>query len=272
MASPADIVIAPHGDIHLLVGPNAKRIKVQSLILRVSSTGFFTLSGPNGLWIDAKTISLPDEDGEEALVIVLNAVHYRADKIDDPLPPDMILRVAIVSEKYGFTQPLKLCARDWLKCDNVHDVHKLCQLAIASILFQDEKSFSDTTLKLLRSYAGSYWRLAAEVKESLKRTPETAFRFAGMMEERRTQLRMDLLFHVLHRPFLTEQQAQILYSCSKNCIYRSHSYMHYIKVLANPLATQLVESSLTLARVSEISIDKVIEDIESRNYSLMDFS
>lgn len=48
--------------------------------------------------------------------------------------------------------------------------------------------------------------------------------------------------------------------------------MHYIKVLANPLATQLVESPLTPARVSEISIDKIIEDLESRSYSRIEYS
>ncbi len=74
--------------------------------------------------IAPKDIPLPDDDAK-ALEIIFNVIHYRMDAIDDPLDPSVVLRVAIMADKYDFIQALKLTARDWLKCDAVRDAENL---------------------------------------------------------------------------------------------------------------------------------------------------
>lgn len=121
-----------------------------------------------------KDIPLPDDDAE-ALEIIFNVIHCRTEAIDDPLDPSLVLRVAIMADKYDFTQALKFAARDWLKCDAVRDAKHLWRLAIASSWLRNNKGFENTTLALLRRYGGSFVKLG----EVDRMPPDVVGQFAG---------------------------------------------------------------------------------------------
>jgi hypothetical protein len=121
-----------------------------------------------------KDIPLPEDDAE-AWEIILNAIHYRMEAIDDPLDPALVLRVAIATDKYGFVQSLKLAIRDRLKCDTFADAKKLWQLAIASCWFCNEEGFEKSTQALLYRYGGSYVKLG----EMDMMPPDVVGQFAG---------------------------------------------------------------------------------------------
>ncbi|KAK3377478.1 hypothetical protein B0H63DRAFT_451356 [Podospora didyma] len=120
------------------------------------------------------------------LAIIFNVIHYRLDDIDDPLDPDIVLRVAVASDKYDLTSSLKHCVKSWLDCAKISDPHKICQLAIAPAWFQNEKGFRYATLALLLSHGRRYLGLG-----HMDKMPVV------MMEERRSQLRLNLISRVL---------------------------------------------------------------------------
>ncbi|GAB1315512.1 hypothetical protein MFIFM68171_05722 [Madurella fahalii] len=154
MESPLES-IAASGDVLLVIGTEGKRIRVQSLILRTASTVFNAMLGPHyteGWDLSSespKDIFLPEDD-PEALRIIFNTIHYRLNTVDDPLDPPLVLRIAIMADKYDFIQALKLVSRDWLRCENVVDAKKLWQLTMASGWLKSEKCFEENTLTLSR--------------------------------------------------------------------------------------------------------------------------
>jgi len=158
------IGIAPSGDVVLVIGDEEQKMRVHSLILRTSSKVFEAMLGPSyseGANLSSaapKDISLPEDDAA-ALEIIFNVIHCRTDAIDDPLDPSLVLRVAIMADKYDFIEALKYAARDWMKCDAVRDAENLWRLAIASCWLRDDRGFENNTLALLCQYGGSYVNL-----------------------------------------------------------------------------------------------------------------
>jgi len=158
------IGIAPSGDVVLVIGDEERKMRVHSLILRTSSKVFDAMLGPSyseGANLSSaapKDISLPEDDAA-ALEIIFNVIHCRTDAIDDPLDPSLVLRVAIMADKYDFIEALKYAARDWMKCDAVRDAENLWRLAIASCWLRDDRGFENNTLALLCQYGGSYVNL-----------------------------------------------------------------------------------------------------------------
>lgn len=163
-----------------VVGQEEKRMKVQSVILLAASTTFDALLGPS--FIEGRNISSehpPDislpEDDAVALQIIFSILHYRMEAIDDPLDPTIVLRVAIMADKYDLIQSLDFAIREWLRCDTVRDPKQLWQLAVASRWFSNKKGFEDSTRTLLLHYGGSYIGLC----ETDMMPPDMATRFPG---------------------------------------------------------------------------------------------
>ncbi|KAK3937431.1 hypothetical protein QBC46DRAFT_392642 [Diplogelasinospora grovesii] len=188
-------MIAPAGDVVLVIGPEKKRFRVHSLLLCAASPVFrvmldnqFFQEGGARSPEAPKNVALPEDDAE-ALEIILNVLHYRADEVDDPLAPASVLRVAIATDKYDLTPSLKLVIRDWLKCDGVTDATELWQLAIAACWLGNDIAFEAITRSLLQRYGGSFIKLG----ETDRMPPDVRVRLPALMEERRGQLRLDLL-------------------------------------------------------------------------------
>ena len=103
-------------------------------------------------------------------------IHCRTEAVDDPLEPSLVLRVAIMADKYDFIEALKYAARDWLKCDAVKDGENLWRLAIASCWLRNDRGSKNTTLALLCQYGGSYVNLG----EVDRMPPDVVGQLAGM--------------------------------------------------------------------------------------------
>jgi|SRR3569833_1008316 len=179
-SNPSTVNIAPSGDVVLVVGAEQMRMRVHSLILRTSSTVFNAMLGPsysegaNLSPVAPKDVSLPEDDAG-ALEFIFNVIHYRMDAIDDPPDPSLVLRVAMMADKYDFIQALKLASRDWLKCDAVNDAEELWRLVMAACWLRNEKAFENSTQALLCCYGGSY----LELGDLDRMPPHLVGQFAG---------------------------------------------------------------------------------------------
>ena len=114
-------------------------------------------------WDETILVELPEDDAE-ALEVVFNVIHYRLDRVPDPLSPDLILRAAIAGDKYDFLMPLKMCCRQWIQpsrfsCEDAEGAAKVWQLAIAAAWLDHEQCFQEATRALLLGYGGSYLSL-----------------------------------------------------------------------------------------------------------------
>jgi BTB/POZ domain len=112
-SSSASIVeIATNGDITLVVGPEKRKLQVNSCVLKNASKVFNAMLGPQfreGQDLHGnspKEIIMPD-DNADALTIICRILHLRNDSIPDSRTPSEVLQIAIAAdtgEKYEGTR------------------------------------------------------------------------------------------------------------------------------------------------------------------------
>lgn len=158
------VVISPDGDVILVVGPQAVRLKVYSLFLRSASKVFDAMLGPN--WSEGQGLSkktsreiLLVEDDAEALRIICCVIHHRNDDVPQTLTPEQVLQIAIEADKYDLAVALRYASIQWLKPSGISDMVHMGSLMVSALLFGDRDAFASRTLALVLYYTGSYLEL-----------------------------------------------------------------------------------------------------------------
>ncbi|RYP49216.1 hypothetical protein DL768_005033 [Monosporascus sp. mg162] len=160
-------VIAPDGDIILVVGAGMKRLKVYSLVLKRASKVFSAMLSPRfseGQRLadnESTEIDMPEDDAE-AMEIMLNVIHGCNNAVRDDLDANQILRVAITVDKFDCKVALAFAIKDRLKCANITDSSQLWRLLKAAYWFDNAKSFEEISLALMLHHRGSYLQLWAQ--------------------------------------------------------------------------------------------------------------
>lgn len=155
--------IAFDGDVTLVVGPEAVRLRVYSQCLRAASKVFNTMLGP--YWSEGKgltsqsprEISL-EEDDASALRTILCVLHHSNTEVPDSatLTPTEILNIAVTSDKYDLAVALKYASAQWLKPRDGLDLMDMGRLMTADFLLEDTHMFAAQTVELMLHWNGSY--------------------------------------------------------------------------------------------------------------------
>ena len=159
--------IATDGDVILVVGPERRKLRVHSLILKNVSTVFNAMFGPHfkeGQGLGGaypKEIPLP-EDSADALELICCVIHSRNDAVPHSLSPSEVLRVAIAADKYDCAVGLKFAGESWLIHNDVKNTVELGRLMTAAYIFDSAHAFWKITLKLIFRHEGSYLQLIDE--------------------------------------------------------------------------------------------------------------
>lgn len=158
-------IVSPNADITLVVGPNKKQIRVQSVFLTETSKPFAamlsgTLKDPN-----TKVIELPD-DNADAMVQICIALHRHYNELSTNPPPATVLEFAIIADKYLLLETLSCVARRyWLSAQAVgkpfhavqrHGLIGMLQYATAAWIFDDADAFWSHTRGLIIDWEDSY--------------------------------------------------------------------------------------------------------------------
>jgi hypothetical protein len=172
--------IAPAGDLILVIGPDAEclRIRVNSVTLKAASPVFSAMLSPH--WKEGKdlleargpvVLLLPDDDSE-ALHLIFSVLYHRYEFVPDPMDSKMLLRIAIMSDKYDFTKALKFPCERWLRnrpeksptAIEEFDIGDVMRLTAASYQFRNAAAFKELTRVLILSHGASYLDLTADVE------------------------------------------------------------------------------------------------------------
>jgi len=159
--------IAVDGDVILVVGPERKKLRVHSLILKNVSTAFNAMFGPHfkeGQGLGGaypKEIPLP-KDSAAALELICCVIHSRNDAVPDPPLPSEVLQVAIAADKYDCAVGLKFAGESWLTNYDIKNTVELGRLMAAAYIFDSAHAFWKITLELIFHHEGSYLQLVDE--------------------------------------------------------------------------------------------------------------
>ncbi|CZR63190.1 uncharacterized protein PAC_13086 [Phialocephala subalpina] len=196
--------IAADGDVVFLVGADKARLRVYSLILKNTSKVFSAMLGPQfsegqALLIrttNTQPVELPlPEDDPDALRAICNILHGRNDAFVEPVRAPEILNIAIAADKWDCVVPLAWAVKDWLRCEGVTDSKELWRLMLAAYWFDEDKAFEKITQALLFHHKSSYF----DLKEQADELDSNVFmRIRNLLEESRTNLRMNLLQNLFH--------------------------------------------------------------------------
>jgi hypothetical protein len=167
MATNTSVPIAANGDVYLLVGPDSKRLRVSSQILRNASTYFSNLFGPNfaeGQNLsssDPKEVPMPDDDAR-AVETICNIIHLRNDAVPLSLAPKEVFEIAVAADKFDCASAVKLASIFWLKTSGteVQVVSELAHLMGAAYILDNGDAFGEITLAMMMRHKESYLPLA----------------------------------------------------------------------------------------------------------------
>jgi hypothetical protein len=163
MATDTSVSIAANGDVYLLVGPDWKRLRVSSQILRNASTYFSNLFGPNfaeGQNLsssDPKEVRMPD-DNARAVETICNIIHLRNDAVPLRLAPEEVFEIAVAADKFDCVSAVKLASIFWLKTSGteVQVVSELARLLGAAYILDNGDAFGEITLAMMMQHKESY--------------------------------------------------------------------------------------------------------------------
>jgi len=165
------VEIFPNGDVILVVGPQAIRLKVQSLFIRSASKVFSAMLGPD--WSEGQGLSrggsreiILVEDDAEALRIICCVIHHRNDDVPQTLTPEQVLQIAIAADKYNLTVALRYAIAQWLKYSDIPKMADMGYLMVSALLFSDRDAFANNTLALVLYYTSPYLELFEDEKIS----------------------------------------------------------------------------------------------------------
>jgi hypothetical protein len=136
--SPTSIVeIAINSDIILIVGPEKRKLQVNSCVLKNASTVFNAMFGPHFKEgqdfheSSPKEIFLPEDDAD-ALIVICKILHLRNDSIPISPTPSEVLQMAITADKFDCVMRLDVHIDKWLNPGNTQDILELGRLSVAS--------------------------------------------------------------------------------------------------------------------------------------------
>lgn len=164
------LVLAPKGDVILVVGAKQFRIRADSLFLKRHSTVFAALFGPNfreGQDLNTsspKEIPLPDDD-PDAMTAICATIYHAFDQIPRSPTTDFVLSIIRHADKYDCYDVLTLPSQayGWLKSDHLTLGKDLVNLLAISYLVRDRKAFTNASKALVSKYDGSFADLANDV-------------------------------------------------------------------------------------------------------------
>lgn len=99
-------------------------------------------------------IDMPDDDGK-AMEIVCSLVHLKNDSFSADIPSQLVLRIAVLADKYDCIGALRLAAELWLNCSHTrsYTMPKSCIRShytfAASFLFRNAKAFKEHGRRLI---------------------------------------------------------------------------------------------------------------------------
>lgn len=153
--------IAPTGDIVLVVGPEERQLRVQTLILEGASKAFAALLSPNrkdGRHVtDADGIlrlRLPEDDAMW-MKCICEIIHHRPGSLAESLSVSDILGIAHMVDKYDFIAAMALTSGMLLLSGN-RKADELMVLMVAAFLFQNASAFKMITKSLILNHGDSY--------------------------------------------------------------------------------------------------------------------
>jgi hypothetical protein len=161
------LVLAPEGDVILVVGAIRFRIHVDSIFLKRHSTVFAALFSPNfreGQNLNAsspKEIPLPDDDSQ-AMTVICAAMYHAINHIPQSPATDFVLSIVKHTDKYDCYDVLTLLSQayGWLKIDHLTLGKDLINILAISYLVRDREAFTNTSKALVSKYDGSFADLA----------------------------------------------------------------------------------------------------------------
>jgi BTB/POZ domain len=164
------LVLAPEGDVVLVVGAKQFRIHADSLFLKRHSTVFAALFGPNfreGQDLNAsspKEIPLPDDD-PDAMTAICATMYHAFDQIPRSPATDFVLSIIRHADKYDCYDVLTLPSQvyGWLKSDHLTLGKDLVNILAVSYLVRDREAFTTASKALVSKYDGSFADLADNV-------------------------------------------------------------------------------------------------------------
>ncbi|KAL2037631.1 hypothetical protein N7G274_009576 [Stereocaulon virgatum] len=160
-------MIAPDGDVILIVGPDKARLRVHSHALKMASKVFSAMLGPHfreGQGLNGflpREISIPDDD-PDAMLAICNVLHHCNNSLPNVISPISIVRVAIAADKYDCVVALKYVMSHWLDFTGITNSLELVYLAAAAYLFNNARGFEEATRRLIFGHRGSYTSLAED--------------------------------------------------------------------------------------------------------------
>ncbi|KAF4411352.1 hypothetical protein K4K60_005188 [Colletotrichum sp. SAR11_57] len=110
------IDVAADGDIIVIVGPDKRKFRVHSIMLKSASKVFNAMLGPNfaegrqlrndSLHGENTEIKLP-EDNAYGMSTIFHLLHHRVDKLPNPMPAALLFQLGIAADKYDLVSTLK---------------------------------------------------------------------------------------------------------------------------------------------------------------------
>jgi hypothetical protein len=162
--------IAPDGDVIFLIGPEKKRFRTNSLVVKNASKVFAALLGPHFSEDQALSVGkdhglpveiLLPEDDPEALSVIFKVIHGRNDLILENPKSSTVLKVAIAVDKWDCHIPLCWAISAWLKFGgSIPNVEVLWTLMLAAYWFRHGQGFMNTTRALVMHHDGLYLELS----------------------------------------------------------------------------------------------------------------
>lgn len=171
MEPSSTVKIAADGDVILVVGPKAMKLRVHSLFLKAASKPFSAMFGPDWKEGDEMTgrdgpVELPlPEDNAAAMKLICAIIHHRNEGIPSTLPALNVLEIAVTADKYDCVDALKFASHTWLRPDE-HDMSDLMLLAASAYLFRNAQAFKEITKAMILTHSGPYLALSCEEVES----------------------------------------------------------------------------------------------------------
>lgn len=164
------LVLAPEGDVILVVGAKKFRIRADSLFLKRHSPAFAALLGPNfreGQGLNAsspKEIPLPDDD-PDAMTAICATMYHAFDQIPRSPATNFVLDIVRHADKYNCYDVLTLPSQvyGWLKSDHLTLGKDLANILAVSYLVRDQEAFTNASKALISKYDGSFADLADDV-------------------------------------------------------------------------------------------------------------
>ena len=164
------LVLAPEGDVILVVGAKKFRIRADSLFLKRHSPVFAALLGPNfreGQDLNAsspKEIPLPEDD-PDAMTAICAVMYHAFDHIPRSPATNFVLNIVRHADKYNCYDILTLPSQayGWLKSDHLTLGKDLANILAVSYLVRDQEAFTNVSKALVSKYDGSFADLADDI-------------------------------------------------------------------------------------------------------------